>query len=135
MSGTQEVRVPDLGDFADVEIVEVLVAPGDTVAVEDPLITLETDKAAMDVPAPVAGTVAELAVVTGGRVSQGDLILTLTVEAAVTAPAEGAATESPVSAESGPKADVEAGLWCSVRALAATLLRSGPPISAWMWFS
>ncbi len=110
MSGTQEVRVPDLGDFADVEIVEVLVAPGDTVAVEDPLITLETDKAAMDVPAPVAGTIAELAVVTGGRVSQGDLILTLTVEAADTAPAEGAATVSAVSAESGPKADVEAGL-------------------------
>ncbi len=110
MSGAHEVRVPDLGDFADVEIVEVLVTPGDTVAVEDPLITLETDKAAMDVPAPVAGTVAELAVVKGGRVSAGDLILTVTVEAADTVPPEGAATESPVSAESDRKPDVEAGL-------------------------
>ena len=56
MSTRQEVRVPDLGDFDEVEIVEVMVAVGDEVALEDPLITLETDKAAMDIPAPVAGT-------------------------------------------------------------------------------
>ena len=81
MSTRQEVRVPDLGDFDEVEIVEVMVAVGDEVALEDPLITLETDKAAMEVPSPGAGTIAELSVATGMRVSNGDLILLLDVEA------------------------------------------------------
>jgi dihydrolipoamide dehydrogenase len=72
-----EVRVPDIGDFTDVPVIEVLVAPGDTVAAEDPLIVLESDKASMDVPAPAAGTVASLAVEVGDKVSQGSLILTL----------------------------------------------------------
>ena len=56
MSSRQEVRVPDLGDFDEVEIVEIMVQPGTEVAAEDPLITLETDKAAMEVPSPQAGT-------------------------------------------------------------------------------
>ena len=81
MSTRQEVRIPDLGDFDEVEIVEVMVAVGDEVALEDPLITLETDKAAMEVPSPGAGTIAELSVATGMRVSQGDLILLLDAEA------------------------------------------------------
>jgi len=81
MSTRQEVRVPDLGDFDEVEIVEVMVAVGDEVALEDPLITLETDKAAMEVPSPGAGTIAELSVATGMRVSKGDLILLLDAEA------------------------------------------------------
>ena len=72
-----EVRVPDIGDFADVPIIEILVAPGDTVAPEDPLVTLESDKATMDIPAPAAGTVGTLAVAVGDRVSEGHLILTL----------------------------------------------------------
>src|SRR6185436_15967644 len=72
-----EVRVPDIGDFSDVPIIEVMVAPGDTVAEEDPLITLESDKATMDVPSPVAGTVRELRVGVGDTVSEGSLILTL----------------------------------------------------------
>ena len=72
-----EVRVPDIGDFADVPIIEILVKPGDEVAVEDPLITLESDKATLDVPAPAAGTVASLAVEVGDTVSQGSLVLTL----------------------------------------------------------
>jgi dihydrolipoamide dehydrogenase len=79
-----DVTVPDLGDFKDVEIVEVSVKPGDTVVAEQPLITLETDKAAMEVPAPQAGTVASVAVRKGGRVSTGDLVLTLDVAAAET---------------------------------------------------
>jgi dihydrolipoamide dehydrogenase len=74
---TIEVRVPDIGDFADVPIIEVMVAPGDTVAEEDPLITLESDKATMDVPSPAAGTVRELRVSVGDEVSEGALILTL----------------------------------------------------------
>ena len=70
----REIRVPDLGDFKDVEIVEVVVKPGDQVRAEQTLITLETDKAAMEVPSPVAGKVIELKVAQGGRVSTGDQI-------------------------------------------------------------
>ena len=77
MSSRQEVRVPDLGDFDDVEIVEVLVEVGATVQAEDPLIMLETDKAAMEVPSPASGKVAEVKVQAGGRVSKGDVILLL----------------------------------------------------------
>jgi len=77
MAGGDEVRVPDIGDFADVEIVEVHVSPGDAVQAEDPLITLETDKAAMEVPSPTAGTVTELLVGVGDRVSEGSLIARL----------------------------------------------------------
>ena len=72
-----EVKVPDIGDFTDVPVIEVLVSPGDTVAAEDPLIVLESDKASMDVPSPEAGTVGELLVKVGDKVSQGTPILTL----------------------------------------------------------
>ncbi|HEX7061995.1 MAG TPA: dihydrolipoyl dehydrogenase [Woeseiaceae bacterium] len=74
---TRELTVPDLGDFADVEVIEVLVKAGDTVAVEDPLVTLETEKASMDVPAEAAGKIVSLAVSVGDRVSKGDTIATL----------------------------------------------------------
>ncbi|WP_019021472.1 MULTISPECIES: dihydrolipoyl dehydrogenase [unclassified Thioalkalivibrio] len=77
MSQTTTVEVPDIGDFKDVEIIEVLVQPGSTIAPEDPLITLESDKATIDVPAPQAGTVKSVHVKTGQRVSQGDPILEL----------------------------------------------------------
>lgn len=76
MADTIEVKVPDIGDFDNVEIIEVLVNEGDTVAKDDPLITLETDKAALDVPATGAGTVISLSVATGDTVSEGDVILT-----------------------------------------------------------
>ena len=75
MARVQEVKVPDIGDFKDVEIVEVIVKPGDKVQPEDPLITLESDKASMEVPAPFAGKVKEVKVKVGDRVSEGDLIL------------------------------------------------------------
>jgi pyruvate dehydrogenase E2 component (dihydrolipoamide acetyltransferase) len=68
---TVEVRVPDIGDFKDVPVIEVLVKAGDTVAPEDPLVTLESDKATMDVPSPAAGKVAEVKVKAGDKVSQG----------------------------------------------------------------
>ena len=77
MSDTTPVTVPDIGDFSDVEIIEVLVKPGDRVAAEQPVITLESDKASMDVPSPVAGVVHVLHVKVGDRVSQGSLILDL----------------------------------------------------------
>ena len=81
MSNTKEVKVPDIGDFKDVEVIEVLVSPGDRVAKETSLIALESDKATLEVPAPVAGRVRELKVKVGDRVSQGDLILTLDAQA------------------------------------------------------
>jgi len=77
MAEIREVKVPDIGDFEAVEIVEVLVSPGDRVQEEDSLITLESDKATMDVPSPHAGTVKEVKVQTGDQVGQGDVILTL----------------------------------------------------------
>jgi pyruvate dehydrogenase E2 component (dihydrolipoamide acetyltransferase) len=77
MSNSNEVRVPDIGDFEKVEIIEVHVKPGDELAAEDPIVTLETDKAAMDIPAPSAGKVAELKVKQGDRVSAGDVLLLL----------------------------------------------------------
>jgi dihydrolipoamide dehydrogenase len=77
VSEISDVRVPDIGDFDDVPVIEILVSVGDSVAVEDPLVTLESDKATMDVPAPVAGVVKELSVSVGDRVSEGSLLLTL----------------------------------------------------------
>ena len=70
-----EVKVPDIGDFKDVEVIEILVKPGDTVAKEQSLISLESDKASMEIPAPEAGVVRELTVKLGDKVSQGSLIL------------------------------------------------------------
>ena len=78
MSATlTKVEVPDIGDFDDVPVIEILVAVGDSVAVEDPLVTLESDKATMDVPAPLAGVVREISVSVGDRVSQGSLLMSL----------------------------------------------------------
>jgi pyruvate dehydrogenase E2 component (dihydrolipoamide acetyltransferase) len=75
----KEVAVPDIGDFDDVPVIEVLVSAGDTVAEEDPLVTLESDKATMDVPAPFAGTIQELKVNVGDKVSEGSALLLIEV--------------------------------------------------------
>ncbi len=77
MATVNEIVVPDIGDFSDVPVIEVLVSPGDTVAENDSLIVLESDKATMEVPAPAGGVVESVAVSTGDHVSKGDLILTL----------------------------------------------------------
>jgi pyruvate dehydrogenase E2 component (dihydrolipoamide acetyltransferase) len=77
MAEVQEVKVPDIGDFKDVEIIEVNVAAGDEVHEEDPLITLESDKASMEVPSPLGGKVKEVKVKSGDRVSEGDLIVVM----------------------------------------------------------
>ena len=76
----REIRVPDIGDFKDVPIIEVHVKPGATVAPEDALITLESDKASFDVPAPEAGKIVQLLVKVGDKVSEGSPILTLEAE-------------------------------------------------------
>ena len=76
-TAASDVLVPDIGDFTDVPIIEILVSPGDTVAPEDPLVTLESDKATMDVPSPLEGVVQEIKVSVGDTVSEGTLLLTL----------------------------------------------------------
>ena len=88
-----EIRVPDIGDFTDVPVIEIHVSPGDEVAVEDPLVTLESDKATMDVPAPEAGTVKQLSVQIGDRVSEGSVLLTLDSDGA--GPSSDAGSEAP----------------------------------------
>jgi pyruvate dehydrogenase E2 component (dihydrolipoamide acetyltransferase) len=102
------LRVPDLGDFHDVEVIEVLVSVGDTVELETPLITLETDKATMDVPAAAAGRVAAVHVAKGARVNAGDLVATVTTSSVVQAPAGGgeAAAPADVPAQAVPAATV-----------------------------
>jgi len=95
---TIEVQVPDIGDFKDVPVIEVLVKPGDTVGVEDPLVTLESDKATMDVPSPAAGKVAEVHVKVGDRVSQGTRVIVLEAAAAERPAAPAASPTPPASA-------------------------------------
>ncbi|GAB4362463.1 MAG: dihydrolipoyl dehydrogenase [Gammaproteobacteria bacterium] len=93
----EDVRVPDIGDFSDVDVIEVLVAPGDRVAEGDSLITLESDKASMEIPSPVGGVVKELKVAVGDKVSEGSLILTMQV-------AGGGAPEQPEAPAPAPAA-------------------------------
>src|SRR3954453_17433938 len=92
MMATKDVLVPDIGDFTDVPIIEVMVGPGDTISPEDPIVTLESDKATMDVPAPFGGVVEELKVKTGDTGSEGWLLLTLPVRRGPAPAAAGAAT-------------------------------------------
>ncbi len=106
---TIEVKVPDIGDFTEVPVIEIFVKPGDTVAVDDSLITLESDKATMDVPSPVAGTVKALKVKLGDKIAEGMVILTLegtdaggTKASAAPEPAK-APLPTPVAAEPAPK--------------------------------
>src|SRR5689334_16772227 len=114
MAEVKDVVVPDIGDFSDVPIIEVMVSPGDTVAEEDPLVTLESDKATMDVPAPFGGVVQELKVKTGDTVSEGSPLMTLEVAggdgAAATESGNGASASAGVTtpaAEAGAAETVE----------------------------
>jgi dihydrolipoamide dehydrogenase len=104
MSDLLDVKVPDIGEFDAVEIIEVHVAVGDTVAAEDPLITLESDKAAMEVPSPAAGTVQEISVALGDKVAEGSLIVRLSASASAAADAKGSAeaNESAADTKSEP---------------------------------
>ena len=89
-----EVKVPDIGDFKDVPVISILVAVGDEVAEEQPLIELESDKATMEVPSPAAGRIAAIAVKPGDRVSEGALILRLEAAGAATGEVEPRSTDS-----------------------------------------
>src|SRR5664279_2297581 len=99
MSQIIEVLVPDIGNFDSVDVIEVLVKTGDIIAKEDSLITLESDKASMDIPAPQAGTVKEVKVKVGDKVAKGTLILLLESEAATVAEVK------PVASDAKPEQD------------------------------
>jgi pyruvate dehydrogenase E2 component (dihydrolipoamide acetyltransferase) len=106
MADVKQVLVPDIGDFTDVAVVDVLVAAGDEVAENDPLVTLETDKATMDVPAPFGGVVADVLLKVGDTASQGTPVITLaaSVEAAATAEAGApSAVRTAVAAEASAR--------------------------------
>lgn len=98
MSQTIDVKVPDIGDFKDVAVIEIFVKTGEKVEAEQSLITLETDKAAMEVPCPATGVVKALKVKVGDKVSQGSVILTLESSAAVAAPEAKPAASAPAAA-------------------------------------
>ncbi len=98
MAEVIEVKVPDIGDFKDIPVIEVMVKPGDTVKAEDSLVTLESDKATMDVPSPFAGKVEQIKVKVGDKVSEGTLIVLL----ASSAPAVVAAAEHKKVAVAAP---------------------------------
>ena len=94
MAETKQVLVPDIGDFKDVPVIELLVKPGDTVRMEDPLISLESDKATIEVPSPLDGVIKEISVKLGDKVSQGSLILTVEVSSTTHA-SSGSVSETP----------------------------------------
>lgn len=94
MANKVEVLLPDIGDFKDVEVVEILVSAGDVIAVEDSILTLETDKATMEIPSPHAGQVTEVRVKIGDRINQGDLLCMMEIDAS--------AADASVATESGP---------------------------------
>ena len=123
MAKTIEIKVPDIGDFKEVGVIEVLVKPGDTVRKETSLITVESDKATMEIPSPAAGVVKEIKVKIGDKVAEGSLVLTLdeavAAEAQAPAPAVPAVPVAPAAATlpAGAAADIE----CDV-----VVLGSGP---------
>ncbi|WP_116598206.1 dihydrolipoyllysine-residue acetyltransferase [Primorskyibacter marinus] len=105
---TTEVKVPDIGDFNDVPVVTVLVSVGDTIAEEDPIVELESDKATMEVPSSAAGVVKEIKIAEGDKVSQGAVILILEGDGAADAPKEEPKSEAPASAPAGAPASAPA---------------------------
>jgi pyruvate dehydrogenase E2 component (dihydrolipoamide acetyltransferase) len=110
MPQTVEVKVPDIGDFTDVPVIEVLVKAGDSVKAEDSLVTLESDKATMDVPSPSAGVVKDVKVKLGDKVSEGSVIVTLEAEAAsakAASPAQAAAAPAAATSPSPPAAALQ----------------------------
>jgi pyruvate/2-oxoglutarate dehydrogenase complex dihydrolipoamide acyltransferase (E2) component len=115
---TVDVRVPDIGDFHDVDVIEILVKPGDTVAVEQSLITVESDKASMEIPSSQAGVVKELKVAVGDKVNEGTLILRLD-------PVEGAGAATKPAA-GAPAAHCAGEVGCSARAGAGATPSSTP---------
>ncbi|HYM27215.1 MAG TPA: biotin/lipoyl-containing protein, partial [Steroidobacteraceae bacterium] len=103
-TGLVEVRVPDLGNFKDVAVIDVLVKPGDSVSVDTPLVTLESDKAAMHVPSTASGVIEKLHATKGGKLNSGDLLATLRADGAGAAAAAAPAPPAPPPAASAAPA-------------------------------
>ncbi|WP_020168827.1 MULTISPECIES: dihydrolipoyllysine-residue acetyltransferase [Methylotenera] len=106
----QDVLVPDIGNFDSVDVIEVLVKAGDTIAKDDSLLTVESDKASMDIPAPFAGVVKEVKLKVGDKIAQGHLILTIEADAAAESKPAVAPTEAKVAPASAPKAEIAAAI-------------------------
>lgn len=119
MAEIKQVLVPDIGDYKDVSVIEVMIKVGDTINAEDTLLTLETDKAAMDVPSPFGGVVKELHVELGNTVSRGSLILVLETDTAAAAPAEKPAAAQAPSIAAAPAASAPAPQAAAPSAVAA----------------
>ena len=115
MSQQVEVKVPDIGDFSEVAVIELLVKPGDTVKVEQSLITVESDKASMEIPSSHAGVVKEIKVALGDKVSEGSVVLVLE--------ASGAGASEPTGSGAGPAAPGGA-------APGASASGTAPPVTA-----
>ena len=149
MSQAVEVKVPDIGDFKDVEVIEVLVKPGDTVAQDQSLITVESDKASMEIPSSAAGVVKEMRVKLGDKVSQGSPLLVLEASGVAASAPSPAPAPAPAPARpprsrlrrrcrrrlrpphrSAARPTSSARCWCSAPAPAATRPRSARPTSA-----
>ena len=126
-----EVRVPDIGDFKDVQVIEVLVKPGDRVAAEQSLVTVESDKASMEIPSSHAGTVREMKVALGDKVNEGALLLMLEAEgAAAAAPAPAPAPAPAASAPVAAPAPAAAPSAAAASAPAAAPAPAGAPVPA-----
>src|SRR5436190_1424416 len=128
-----EIKVPDIGDFKDVPVIEVMVKAGETVKAEDPLITLESDKATMDVPAPLGGTVQKLAVKVGDKVSEGTVILTLATGTSTGDPAAieavtAAAAPRPTPPAAQPASRADGATTAGIDEAAFALAYAGPGV-------
>lgn len=130
MAELHEVKAPDVG--GEVEVIEILVSPGDEVAVEQSLLTVESDKATMDIPAPIAGVVAELKVTVGDKIKEGDLLALFNAAAAAPAaapePAEEPATEPAVAAEPAPAPAAESAPAAAAETVSETIDVTVPDI-------
>lgn len=122
MDTVLEVKVPDIGEFKDVDVIEVMVKPGDTVGIDDPLIAIESEKATMEVPAPQAGVIKDIKVKLGDKVSEGSLILTLAAAdaapASAASPAPDAKAAAP-AAKAAPVAEAKSSSTPALRLVAA----------------
>jgi pyruvate dehydrogenase E2 component (dihydrolipoamide acetyltransferase) len=125
---TIEVKVPDIGDFAEVEIIEVLVKVGDRVSVEQSVITVESDKASMEIPSPAAGVIKELKVKMGDKVAEGTLMMVLEADGGdAAAPAVTAAAPAQAETAKAPSSKTEPAIASSAQAVAA--VASTPAVS------
>ncbi|HEV7803080.1 MAG TPA: biotin/lipoyl-containing protein, partial [Burkholderiales bacterium] len=108
MGTMTEINVPDIGEYKDIPVIEILVKPGDTIKADDTLVTLESDKATMDVPAPVAGVVKAVKVRIGDKVSEGSALLTVEAEGATAGAGAAAAAEPARPSVAAPPAPTHA---------------------------